>query len=110
MVLDGGILVYKVKGRKDCFGYLTNVMGSRVVEGSMVGSGMVDGSMVDGSMVGFGGWGITLVGLGMDRVAFVFDISDVSIDMISMIGDNLCSTVWEGNSVFSSYDSIFILE
>ena len=32
------VMVYwynKVKGRKDCFGYLTNVMGSRVVEGSM---------------------------------------------------------------------------
>ena len=84
----------------------------------MVGSGVVKGSrevmryfgMVDGSMVGFGGRGITLVGLGMDWVAFVFDISDESILMIGMIGDNLCSTVWKSNSVFSSYDSMFILE
>ena len=84
----------------------------------MMGSGVVEGSrevmryfgMVDGSMVGLGSRGITLVGLGMDWVAFVFDISDESILMIGMIGDNLCSTVWEGNSVFSSYDSMFILE
>ena len=110
MVLDGNgiIRLYRYRKKRICFGYLTKMVGSRVVKGSR--EVMRYFGMVDGSMVGFGSRGITLVGLGMDWVAFVFDISDESILMISMIGDNLCSTVWEGNSVFSSYDSMFILE
>ena len=102
------VMVYKVMGRKDYFGYLTKMVGSGVVEGSR--DVVRYFGMVDRSMVGFGGWGITLVGLGMDGVAFILDISDESVLMVGMIGDNLCATVREGNSVFSSYDSMFILE
>ena len=110
VVLDGNgiIRLYRYRKKRICFGYLTKMVGSGVVKGSR--EVMRYFGMVDGSMVGFGGRSITLVGLGMDWVAFVFDISDESILMIGMIGDNLCSTVWEGNSVFSSYDSMFILE
>ena len=110
VVLDGNgiIRLYRYRKKRICFGYLTKMVGSRVVEGSR--DVVRYFGMVDRSMVGFGGWGITLVGLGMDWVAFVFDISDESILMVGMIGDNLCATVREGNSVFSSYDSMFILE
>ena len=84
------VMVYKVMGRKDYFGYLTKMVGSGVVEGSR--DVVRYFGMVDRSMVGFGGWGITLVGLGMDRVAFVFDIRNKTI-LIGSIGHNLNTTV-----------------
>ena len=55
------------------------------------------------------GWGISLGCWGMMWVSFVLDISDEAIFMISMIGDNLGSAVGKSDSVFSSYDSVFVL-
>ena len=61
--------------------------------------------------VGMRGWGVSLVGCwGMMGVSFVLDISDESVFMIGMIGDNLGAAVGKSDSVFSSYDSVFVLE
>ena len=62
------------------------------------------------------GVGLDWVGSGsvslMDGVVgytFVFDISDVSVFMISMVGHNLGTTVGEGNPVFTGYNAVFVL-
>ena len=57
---------------------------------------------------GVGGGSITLH-WGMVGDSFVFDISDVSIDVISMIGDNLGTTIGKSHSVFSRYNSVGVL-
>ena len=47
-----------------------------------------------------GGWDVRL-GLRVDRGTFVFDISDVSIDMISSVGGNLGTAIRKGYTVFT---------
>lgn len=59
-------------------------------------------------MVGLGG--VSLVWDGVDGVSLVFDISDVPIFVVSMVGDNLGSAIGKSNSVFTGDHSIFILE
>merc|ERR1711997_1000701 len=112
------------------------MIGSRSIvrSGSMIGSGsgVVDGSgfacrsrLVDnGSWVirsgsGFvdGSWGIRsgsrLIRSGLIRfvmgLTLVFHISNISMLMISGIGDNLGSAIGKGNTIFSSDYTIIIL-
>ena len=73
---------------------------------SEVGSG----SMGDGMGGGMRGGSITLAMVwGVVWDSFVFDISDVSVFVISMVGDNLGTTIGKSHSVFSGYNSVFIL-
>ena len=67
---------------------------------------MLERGMMRGwSMVG----GRGMVGFWVDSYTFILDISYETTLMISMIGDNLNTTIWQGNSVFSGHDSVFVL-
>ena len=74
----------------------------------MMGSGMMGSGVVFDGM-GNRSWGVSL-NWGMVRDTFVFDIGDKAICMVGVICDNLCATIRESHSVFSCYDSMFILE
>jgi len=94
------------------------VSGSRVVRS---GSGVVDGSGLGVVRSGFGsirsgvmdGFGVVRSGSGMVGLvvgfAFVFDISNVSVFVVSGVGDNLGSAVGEGHTVFTGHHTVVIL-
>ena len=46
---------------------------------------------------------------GMVGNAFVFDISDVSVFVIGVVGHNLGAAVREGDAVFAGYNAVFVL-
>ena len=66
--------------------------------------------MGDGMGGGMRGGSITLAMVwGVVWDSFVFDISDVSVFVISMVGDNLGTTIGKSHSVFSRYNSVGVL-
>jgi len=85
--------------------------GSGVVDGS--GFGVVDrfGSIGSGVVDGFGG--VVGSGFGMVRFvmgfSFVFDISNVSVFVVSSVGHNLGPTVGKGHAVFTMHNTVVIL-
>ena len=42
-------------------------------------------------------------------VAFIFNISNVAVDMIGVVGHDLGATIGKSHAVFASHDSIGIL-
>ena len=85
--------------------------GSRVVDGS--GFGVVDrfGSIGSGVVDGFGG--VVGSGFGVVRFvvgfSFVFDISNVSVFVVSSVSHNLGPTVGKGHTVFTMHNTVVIL-
>ena len=78
--------------------------------GGMVrgGSGVVDGLGVIGSGGRVVRSGLRVVGLVMG-FAFVFDISDVSVFVVSVVGHDLGSAVGKGNTVLAGHNTVVIL-
>jgi len=102
------------------------VVGSGVVRGGVVGSGLgvvrsgswvVNGSGLGVVGSGFGvvrsGSGVVGSGFGVVRLvmglSFVFDISDVSVFVVSSVSHNLGTTIRKGNAVFAMHNTVVIL-
>ena len=86
--------------------------GSGVVNGG--GLGVVDrlgGVIRSGSVMGFGG--VMGSGSGVIRLvmgfSFVFDISDVSVFVVSSVSHDLGPTVGKGHAVFTMHNTVVIL-
>ena len=67
----------------------------------VLGSGLVGGSGLVSGRSGLVGLGFVL---GVDSLAFVFDISDITVVVVSGVGDDLGTAVGEGNGVRSGHN------